>query len=133
MKKTKKTRKTKKTKKTLAKRTRERPAPDVEPRFGPVVAAFTGDRRVSRKRMFSSSNVLTVNGKIFAMLVKGPSISHSNFNTTTVASSGSIPLALRETSSSKRLQTGATVEYVGEAPRRCIVRGEWIGRIVAWL
>jgi hypothetical protein len=58
--------KTKKTKKTLAKRTRKRPAPDVEPRFAPVVAAFSGDRRVSQKRMFSSSNVLTVNGKIFA-------------------------------------------------------------------
>jgi hypothetical protein len=43
----------------------------VDPRFAPVVAAFAKDRRVSQKRMFSSQNVLTVNAKIFAMLVKG--------------------------------------------------------------
>ena len=43
---------------------------DVDPRFAPVVAAFAMDRRVTRKRMFSSHNVLSVNGKIFAMLVK---------------------------------------------------------------
>jgi hypothetical protein len=43
----------------------------VDPRFAPVVAAFARDRRVSQKRMFSSQNVLNVNGKIFAMLVKG--------------------------------------------------------------
>lgn len=43
---------------------------DVDPRFAPVVAAFATDRRVSQKRMFSSHNVLNVNGKIFAMLVK---------------------------------------------------------------
>lgn len=42
----------------------------VDPRFAPIVAAFAGDRRVSQKRMFSSQNVLNVNGKIFAMLVK---------------------------------------------------------------
>src|SRR5207245_620654 len=41
------------------------------PGFAPVVAAFANDQHVSRKRMFSSENVLTVNGKIFAMLVKG--------------------------------------------------------------
>lgn len=49
---------------------RSREALDVDPRFAPVVAAFAKDRHVSRKRMFSSSNVLNVNGKIFAMLVK---------------------------------------------------------------
>jgi hypothetical protein len=44
---------------------------DGDPRFAPVVAAFAKNRRVSQKRMFSSSNVLNVGGKIFAMLVKG--------------------------------------------------------------
>ena len=43
---------------------------DVDPRFAPVVAAFARDRRVSRKRRFSTHNVLSVNEKIFAMLVK---------------------------------------------------------------
>ncbi len=42
----------------------------VDPRFAPIVAAFSRNRDVTRKRMFSSSNVLTVNGKIFAMLVQ---------------------------------------------------------------
>jgi hypothetical protein len=42
-----------------------------DPRFAPVVAAFAGDRRVVRRRMFSSDNVLSVDGKIFAMLVRG--------------------------------------------------------------
>ena len=36
--------------------------------FAPVVTAFARDRSVSRGKMFSSSNVLSVNGKIFAML-----------------------------------------------------------------
>lgn len=44
---------------------------DLDPRFAPVVEAFAKDRGVSQKRMFSSQNVLNVNGKIFAMLVKG--------------------------------------------------------------
>jgi phage terminase large subunit-like protein len=48
-----------------------REAITIDPRFAPVVAAFAGDRRVSQKRMFSSPNVLNLNGKIFAMLVKG--------------------------------------------------------------
>ena len=39
--------------------------------FAPVVGAFATDRSVSRGKMFSSGNVLSVNGKIFAMLVKG--------------------------------------------------------------
>jgi hypothetical protein len=48
-----------------------REASAVDPSFAPVVAAFAKDRRVGRRRMFSSDNVLSVNGKIFAMLVKG--------------------------------------------------------------
>jgi hypothetical protein len=43
----------------------------VDPAFRPIVDAFAGDRSVSRKRMFSTSSVLSVNGKIFAMTVKG--------------------------------------------------------------
>ena len=39
--------------------------------FAPVVTAFARDRSVSLGKRFSSSNVLSVNGKIFAMLVKG--------------------------------------------------------------
>jgi hypothetical protein len=46
-------------------------AATVDPLFAPIVEGFSGDRDVSMKRMFSSSNVLTVKGKIFAMLVKG--------------------------------------------------------------
>jgi hypothetical protein len=46
-------------------------APEVDPIFAPIVAAFAKDRQVSRKRMFSTSDALNVNGKIFAMLVKG--------------------------------------------------------------
>jgi hypothetical protein len=43
----------------------------VDPRFAPVAAAFAGDRRVSRRKMFSSDSVLSVHGKIFAMLARG--------------------------------------------------------------
>ena len=43
----------------------------IDPIFAPVIAAFANDPHVTRKRMFSSENVLTVHGKIFAMLVKG--------------------------------------------------------------
>jgi hypothetical protein len=39
--------------------------------FAPVLAAFARDRSVTRGKMFSSDNVLSVNGKIFAMLVRG--------------------------------------------------------------
>jgi hypothetical protein len=48
-----------------------KPLPEVDPAFAPIVAAFADDPLVSRKRMFSSSNVLSVNGKIFAMLTNG--------------------------------------------------------------
>ena len=40
-------------------------------RFERVAAAFAGDPAVSRGRMFSSDNILSVKGKIFAMLVRG--------------------------------------------------------------
>jgi hypothetical protein len=43
----------------------------VDPAFLPIVAAFAGERDVSRKRMFSSNSVLSVKGKIFAMFVRG--------------------------------------------------------------
>ncbi len=58
-------------KKTAKKTTKGREAPEVAPSFGPVVAAFANDQHITRKRMFSSDNVLSVKGKIFAMLVSG--------------------------------------------------------------
>jgi len=48
-----------------------RPAAAVDPRFAPIAAAFARDRAVTRRKMFSSENVLAVNGKIFAMLTRG--------------------------------------------------------------
>lgn len=58
-------------KKTSKEKAKSQESPDVDPSFAPVVAAFAKDRQVSRKRMFSTSNALNVNGKIFAMFVKG--------------------------------------------------------------
>jgi hypothetical protein len=46
-------------------------APALDPAFVPVVKAFTRDRRVGLGKMFSSKSVLNVDGKIFAMFVKG--------------------------------------------------------------
>ena len=46
------------------------PEAPVDPAFLPIVEAFAGQRDVSRRKMFSSSSVLSVKGKIFAMLVK---------------------------------------------------------------
>ncbi len=46
-------------------------AAQVPPGFARVVAAFAQDRRVSRRRMFGSDTVLSVNGKIFAMVARG--------------------------------------------------------------
>jgi hypothetical protein len=46
-------------------------AAEVDPSFAPVVEAFAKDRAVKRGRMFSSNNVLSVKGKIFAMLSRG--------------------------------------------------------------
>ncbi len=55
-----------------AKQTAEKTAPaEIPTSFAPVVAAFAGDQEVGRGKMFSSSAVLNVNGKIFAMQVKG--------------------------------------------------------------
>jgi hypothetical protein len=56
---------------TPAKSTKKSIPAEVPPSFAPVVAAFAKDPRVSRRRMFSSENVLSVNGKIFAMLARG--------------------------------------------------------------
>lgn len=58
-------------KRTPAKRRGAAAEGSVDPRFAPVAAAFAGDRRVSRRKMFSSESVLSVDGKIFAMLVRG--------------------------------------------------------------
>jgi TfoX/Sxy family transcriptional regulator of competence genes len=61
----------------MKKGVRKKPAPSptagegVDPSFLPIVQAFARQRDVTRKRMFSSSSVLSVDGKIFAMLVKG--------------------------------------------------------------
>ena len=49
----------------------ERTAAETGRHFAPVVAAFAEDQQVGRGRMFSSDAVLNVNGKIFAMEVKG--------------------------------------------------------------
>lgn len=42
-----------------------------DPDFESVVTVFADSQDVKRGRMFSSENVLSVNGKIFAMLTKG--------------------------------------------------------------
>jgi len=44
---------------------------ELDPAFAPVVKAFKADRRVGLGKMFSSKAVLNVDGKIFAMCVKG--------------------------------------------------------------
>ncbi len=58
-------------KKTAKKMTKQSEGVEVPTSFAPVVAAFASDQHVTRKRMFRSENVLSVNGKIFVMLVKG--------------------------------------------------------------
>jgi hypothetical protein len=58
-------------KKTAKKTLKKQGVAEDHPSFAPVVAAFANDQNVTRKRMFSSDNVLAVKGKIFAMLVKG--------------------------------------------------------------
>jgi len=47
------------------------PSTTVEPAFQSVAAAFAKDPEVGLGRMFSSKSVLNVNGKIFAMFVRG--------------------------------------------------------------
>jgi TfoX/Sxy family transcriptional regulator of competence genes len=44
--------------------------PDVDPRFARIADAFARDRQVTYGKMFASMG-LKVNGKIFAMFVKG--------------------------------------------------------------
>jgi TfoX/Sxy family transcriptional regulator of competence genes len=51
-------------------KTRSKGLVDVDPTFAPVVKAFANDRQVGYGKMFASMG-LKVNGKIFAMLVKG--------------------------------------------------------------
>ena len=58
-------------KKTATRPTKRHEAAKDHPSFAAVVAAFANDHHVTRKRMFSSDNVLNVKGKIFAMLVEG--------------------------------------------------------------
>ncbi|HKV61595.1 MAG TPA: hypothetical protein VJO16_06765 [Candidatus Acidoferrum sp.] len=60
-----------KKKSSIKKKTKERDAPKIAPGFAPVIAAFAGNKEVIRRRMFSSENVLTVRGKIFAMFSRG--------------------------------------------------------------
>lgn len=57
-------------KKPVKKRAAGRPSV-IDPAFAPVVASFDNDRSVALGRKFSSESVLTVNGKIFAMFVRG--------------------------------------------------------------
>jgi hypothetical protein len=47
------------------------PSDDAPPEFEGVVAQFRSDSRVTREQRFSSRNVLSVSGKIFAMYVRG--------------------------------------------------------------
>lgn len=55
-----------------AKTTKKKPgeAPEIDPGFAPVVNAFAKNRQVTCGRMMASIG-LKVNGKIFAMMVKG--------------------------------------------------------------
>jgi len=46
------------------------PASEIPPVLAPVADAFADVRGVSRRRMFSSENAFSVNGKIFAMLTR---------------------------------------------------------------
>ncbi len=55
---------------TTKKATKAHAAPKIDPRFVPVVSAFARDRNVSAGTLMSSYG-LKVNGKIFAMLVRG--------------------------------------------------------------
>ncbi len=58
--------------KKTGKQTTTQEAAEVHPSFVPVLAAFAKDQHVGRGKPWSPGNVvLTVNGRIFAMLVKG--------------------------------------------------------------
>ena len=56
--------------KTITSPRQETVTPSVDLRFAPVVEAFVNDRQVSYGKMFASMG-LKINGKIFAMHVKG--------------------------------------------------------------
>ncbi len=47
-----------------------KPRSDVDPKFAPVIAAFARDKQVTSGKMMASIG-LKVNGKIFAMMVRG--------------------------------------------------------------
>jgi TfoX/Sxy family transcriptional regulator of competence genes len=51
--------------------TRKKPVAPVDAAFAPVVKSFAKDGQVGLGSMFSSHAVLNVNGKVFAMLVRG--------------------------------------------------------------
>ena len=55
----------------MTKKAKAAAAVEVDPGFAKVAAAFAKDRRVAMGKMFSSKAVLNVDGKIFAMFVKG--------------------------------------------------------------
>jgi TfoX/Sxy family transcriptional regulator of competence genes len=46
-------------------------SPEIDPAFQSVASAFAQDSQVGLGKMFSSKSVLNVNGKIFAMFVRG--------------------------------------------------------------
>lgn len=50
---------------------KQQDARNVDQRFAPVIASFAGFPDVAQKRMFASNSVLSVDGKIFAMMVRG--------------------------------------------------------------
>jgi hypothetical protein len=54
-----------------AKAGKPKAAATLDPVFQPVAAAYAKDPEVGLGRMFSSNSVLNVNGKIFAMFVRG--------------------------------------------------------------
>jgi TfoX/Sxy family transcriptional regulator of competence genes len=49
----------------------KKPSSEIPPVLAPVADAFAAVPGVSRRRMFSSENAFSVNGKIFAMLTRG--------------------------------------------------------------
>ena len=56
---------------TKAAKATKKPASEIPPVLAPVADAFADVGGGSRRRMFSSENAFSVNGKIFAMLTRG--------------------------------------------------------------
>lgn len=52
-------------------KTKTKSAGEIPPILAPVANALAEVRGVTRRRMFSTENAFSVNGKIFAMLVRG--------------------------------------------------------------